>query len=67
MYFGTIDNCAECCVHTKARGDSEVLGVVKRGERVAILAEDDAFEFDYICTSMGLEGFVCKTFIVLEL
>lgn len=66
MTFGFIENCGECCVHSKARTDSEILGLVKRGTRVAVVADDDQFDFDYICTSTGLEGFVCKTFIVLD-
>lgn len=66
MTFGFIDNCGECCVHSLGRTDSEILGMLKKGTRVAIIAEDDQFDFNYICTSTGLEGFVCKTFIVLE-
>lgn len=61
-----IDNCGEACVHGKPSKDSEILGLVRFGTEVMVLAEDPTFNFDYICTSSGLEGFVSKDFIVLK-
>lgn len=61
-----IDNCGEACVHAKPSKDSEILGLVRLGTEIMVLAENSTFNFDYVCTSSGLEGFVSKEFVKLN-
>lgn len=61
-----IDNCGEACVHAKPSKDSEILGLVRFGTEVMVLADDSTFDFEHICTRSGLEGYVSKDFIVLR-
>lgn len=65
MCSGVIENCGECCVHKLARADSDILGLLRRGDRVSLLIEFNRIDYYYVYSNSGLEGFVSKDFIVI--